>query len=257
MIEASLALGWRLVIYAGAGVAGGIANGVAGGGTFITFPTLLALGIPALQANVSTTVGGVPSFFAGLSHHRRSLTTHPRLVRSLVAPAVIGALTGCVLLLTGSAQTFRTIVPWLIGAATLLFASAPLISRHLPHLEADHPARRRAAQVAVFLAAIYGGYFGAGLGILLLAGLALTLPDEIHELQGLRATLSTVISASAALVFSIRGHLALAAVAMLLVGTLLGGWLGTRLITRLSPVIVRGLVIAFGVATTVRLAVGG
>ncbi|MFI5035535.1 MAG: sulfite exporter TauE/SafE family protein [Acidimicrobiales bacterium] len=256
MIEASLALGWRLVIYAASGVAGGIANGVAGGGTFITFPTLLALGVPALQANVSTTVGVVPSYLAGLSTYRRSAHVHRDLLRSLAAPAVLGALAGCALLLTGSPQTFRAVVPWLIGAATGLFAVAPLVTARLPHLGPDHPARRRVLRVAVFFAAIYGGYFGAGLGILLLAVMALTLPYEIHELQGLRATLSTLIGATAAIVFAIRGHLAVAAVGMLLMGALIGGWLGTRLITRLSPVLVRVLVVAIGVATTVRLAVG-
>ncbi len=256
MIVASLALGWRLVIYAGAGVAGGIANGVAGGGTFITFPTLLALGVPALQANVSTTVGVVPSYLAGLTTYRRSLGAHRGPLASLVAPAVLGTLSGCALLLTGSQQTFRAVVPWLIGAATVLFAAAPLVTRYLPHVDPDHPARRRVLRVAVFVAAIYGGYFGAGLGIMLLAVMAVTLPYDIHEIQGLRATLSTLIGGTAAVVFAIRGHLAVAAVAMLLVGSLVGGWLGTRLITRLSPWVVRCLVVAFGVATTVRLAVG-
>jgi uncharacterized membrane protein YfcA len=257
MIMASVPLGWRLVIFAAAGVAGGIANGVAGGGTFITFPTLLALGIPALQANVSTTVGVVPSFLAGLSTYRRSVTTQRHRLSTLIAPSLLGTVVGCTLLLTGSAQNFRAVVPWLIGAATLFFAAAPLIARHLPHMEPDHPARRRGLQVGVFFTAIYGGYFGAGLGIMLLAVMAVTLPEDIHELQGLRAIISTLICASAALIFAIRGHLAVSAVAMLLIGSLVGGWLGTRLITRLSPFVVRGLVVAVGVATTVRLAVGG
>ncbi|HVB70405.1 MAG TPA: sulfite exporter TauE/SafE family protein [Acidimicrobiales bacterium] len=257
MMIATLALGWRLTIFAAAGVAGGIANGVAGGGTFITFPTLLALGIPALQANVSTTVGVVPSYLAGLSTYRRTASVDRGRLRALVVPSLLGTLVGCALLLTGSAQTFRAVVPWLIGAATLLFAAAPVIARGLPHLEPDHPARRRALSVGVFFAAIYGGYFGAGLGIMLLAVMAVTLPEDIHQLQGLRATLSTLICAGAALVFVLRGHLAVSAVAMLLVGSLVGGWLGTKLITRLSPLAVRVLVVAVGLATTVRLAVGG
>jgi uncharacterized protein len=256
VMVASLALGWRLVIFAAAGVAGGIANGVAGGGTFITFPTLLALGIPALQANVSTTVGSLPSFVAGISTYRRSLATSRNQLRALVAPSVVGTLAGCALLLTGSAQTFRAVVPWLIGAATLLFAAAPGIARRLPHVDADHPARRRGLQVGVFLAAVYGGYFGAGLGIMLLAVMSVTLPDDVHALQGLRATISTMIGTTAALVFALRGHLAVSAVAMLLIGSLFGGWLGTSLVTRLSPFAVRGVVVAVGVATTLRLALG-
>jgi uncharacterized protein len=257
VMVASLALGWRLALFAASGVAGGIVNGVAGGGTFITFPTLLALGIPALQANVSTTVGVLPSYAAGLATYRGSPVDGRGLVRTLAAPAVVGALAGCALLLTGSPQTFRAVVPWLIGAATLLFAAAPWLTARLAHLDAEHAARRRTLRIAVLLTGVYGGYFGAGLGIMLLAIMALTLPYDVHELQGLRAVLSTIINAVAALVFIVRGHLALDAVAMLLAGTLLGGWLGTGLIMRLSPRLVRALVIAVGVATTVRLAVGG
>ncbi len=256
MIAASLALGWRLGIYLVSGVAGGVANGVAGGGTFITFPTLLATGIPALQANVSTTVGVVPSYLAGVSTYRRSMATHRDLLVSLIAPAVVGTLGGCALLLTGSSATFREVVPWLIGAATALFAAAPLLTRRLSHVDPDHPARRQVLRVAVLVCAAYGGYFGAGLGIMLLAAMALTLPYEIHELQGIRATLSTLICTVAAIVYAIHGHLAGSAVAMLLVGALIGGWLGTRLITRLSPFVVRCLVVAVGAATTVKLAIG-
>ncbi len=102
----------------------------------------------------------------------------------------------------------------------------------------------------------YGGYFGAGLGILLLAVIALALPLEIHELQGLRNALSLVINAVAAVIFLVHGHLATTDVAMILVGTLIGGWLGALLVLRLSPTLVRVLVVVIGVATTVKLAVG-
>ena len=257
MIVASLALGWRLAIYLAAGVAGGIANGVAGGGTFITFPTLLALGIPALQANVSTTVGVVPSYLAGLRVVPRVLHRAPRAAGVPGRPGARGhagrAARCC------SPGRPRPSARWCRGSSArppLLFAAAPLVTRRLAHVDPDHPARRRALRVAILLAAVYGGYFGAGLGIMLLAVMALTLPYEIHELQGLRSTLSTLICSVAALVYAIHGHLALAAVAMLLVGALVGGWLGTWLITRSSPVVVRCLVVAVGAATTVRLAVG-
>jgi uncharacterized membrane protein YfcA len=254
MIATSLALGWRLTIFAAAGVAAGISNGIAGGGTFITFPTLLALGIPAMQANVSTTVGVVPSFFGGFRLSQRTLAPHRELVRSLVLPCLGGTLTGCALLLTGSPATFRLVVPWLIGVATLVFAFAPQITRRLADLEHAHAIRRRTLFAGIFVTSAYGGYFGAGLGIMLLAVTAVTLPYEIHELQGLRNTFSMIITTVAALVFIIRGHLALDAVYMLLVGTLIGGWLGTLLIRRLSPRVVRVLVVTIGLVTTIRLA---
>jgi len=262
MVASALPLGWRLVIYGVAGVAAGISNGIAGGGTFLSFPTLLAMGIPTLQANVSSTVGVLPSSLGGIRVFRVELLAHKQLVRSLVPTCVLGSLAGAALLLLGSNQTFRDVVPWLIGCATLLFALAPRITKRLAKIEHDvdqgtEPVRRRALFVGIFIAAAYGGYFGAGLGIVLLAVMALTLPYEIYVLQGLRSALSMMINAIAAIVFIIRGHLAMDAVYMLLIGTLIGGWLGTLLIRRVSPKVVRALVITVGAATTIKLAIGG
>jgi uncharacterized membrane protein YfcA len=256
MLATSLPLGWRLIIFLAAGVAGGVVNGIAGGGTFLTFPTLLATGIPALQANVSTTVGVVPSYVGGIQGFRFQLGEHRSLIRSLVPTCVIGSGIGCALLLLGSPHTFRVVVPWLIGAATVLFALSPQITKRLAHIDHTHGARRWALFVGILVASIYGGYFGAGLGIVLLAVLAVALPFEIHELQGIRSVFSMIINIIAAIIFIIRGHLALDAVYMLLIGTLIGGWLGTRLIKRLSAKVVRALVIVTGVATTIYLALG-
>jgi hypothetical protein len=250
---------WRVVILIVAGIAGGIANGVAGGGTFITFPTLLALGIPSLQANVTSTVGILPSVLAGVGVFRKELRVHRATLRRLVPVSVVGSGIGTALLLTGSEQTFRSVVPWLIGAGTLLFALAPSITRLLARRRPEgidaqeHP---RALAIGILLASIYGGYFGAGLGIVLLAVLALSLPDDIFALQGLRIALALVANSVAALVFVIRGHLALIAVAILLVSTLIGGWMGAKMMRRLPPVAVRSIVIAIGAVTTVRLAMG-
>jgi hypothetical protein len=256
MLATSLPLAWRLTIFLGAGIASGISNGIAGGGTFLTFPTLLAMGIPALQANVSTSVGVVPSYVGGIRGFRVQLGEHRQLVRSLVPWCVVGSGVGCTLLLTGSPATFRSVVPWLIGTATLLFALSPVITKRLAHVDHASGARHWALFAGVFLASIYGGYFGAGLGIILLAVMAVSLPFEIHELQGIRSLLSMIINVFAAAVFIIRGHLALDAVYMLLIGALIGGWLGTLLIKRLSATVVRTLVIATGLFTTVYLAVG-
>ncbi len=256
MLALTLPLGWRLVIFFIAGVAGGIANGIAGGGTFLTFPTLLALGIPALQANVSTSVGVIPSYLGGIRGFRLELGEHRQLIHSLIPSCVLGSATGCALLLLGSPSTFRSVVPWLIGFATVLFALAPRITRALAHVDHTRGARRWALFAGVFLASTYGGYFGAGLGILLLAVMAIALPFEIHELQGIRSVLSMAINVIAATIFIVRGHLALDAVYMLLAGSLVGGWLGTLLIKRLSSAVVRALVVATGAFTTVYLALG-
>ena len=254
MLASSIPLVWRLVIYLCAGVGAGIANGIAGGGTFITFPTLLAMGATALEANVSTTVGVVPSYLGVIRGFRPQMTRYRTLVKSLLPSCLAGTALGCALLLLGSAEQFRLVVPWLIGAGTVLFALAPVITRSLAHVRHDHPGRRGALYLGIFVVSIYGGYFGAGMGILLLAVLAVSLPFEIGELQGLRSVLSLVINSFAAIIYVFRGHLIVDAVVMLLIGTLAGGWLGALLITRLSPGVVRTLIIVTGAATTIRLA---
>jgi uncharacterized membrane protein YfcA len=255
MLAVNLALGWRLAIYLVAGVAAGIANGVAGGGTFITFPTMLALSVPAVTANVSSTVGVLPSYLGGLRGFRAQLKTQHDLIRSLIPVCLAGTGIGCALLLLGSASQFRLIVPWLIGSATVLFALSPWITKRLANIEHDHPAKKWALQFGIFAVAVYGGYFGAGLGIMLLAIMALTLPDDIFTLQGLRSVLSTIINLVAAVIFLVRGHLETSAVIMIFIGAFLGGWLGTLLIKRLDPNVVRGLIVAMGVATTIKLAI--
>ncbi len=254
MSASILLLAWRLPIMLAVGVAAGVSNGVAGGGTFITFPAMLALGITPLAANVSTSVGVCPSYVGGMWRFRDQITPYRRLVLALVAPCGLGAALGCALLFAFPPSTFRLVVPWLIGGGTALFAAAPFITRRLSHIDHSHPARRWFLYVGVFLIAVYGGYFGAGLGILLLAVMAVALPLELAELQGLRSVLSTIINLFAATIFVIRGHLVLWAVVALLIGTLVGGWVGTWLISRLSPRTVRALIVAIGVFTTVHLA---
>jgi len=259
MVASALPLGWRLAIFCLAGIAAGISNGIAGGGTFLSFPTLLAMGIPTLTANVSSTVGVLPSSLGGIRGFRRELSAHKQLLKALTPTCFLGSIAGASLLLLGSTQTFKNVVPWLIGIATVLFALAPRITKRLAKIEHSSddgtaPVRRRALFIGIFLSSAYGGYFGAGLGIVLLAVMALTLPYEIYVLQGLRNALSMMSNAVAAVIFIVRGHLAMEAVYMLLIGTLIGGWLGTLMIRRVSPKVVRTLVIIVGAVTTTKLA---
>ncbi len=253
---AVLGSGWRFAIVVAAGVAAGVSNGVAGGGTFITFPTLLALGVPALTANITTTVGVVPGSLGALGVFGPQLRDHRDLLPRLVGPVVAGSLTGSLLLLAGSPDTFRALVPWLIGAATALFAVSPLITRRLAHVSHEHPARRAGLYVGTFAISVYGGYFGAGIGIMLLALLGLSLSLEVKRVQGLRNAIAVVVTAVAAVVFAIHGHLDGQGVVALWVGTLVGGWLGAQVVARLSPLSVRVVVVTVGVVTTVKLALG-
>ncbi len=198
---------------------------------------------------------GVQSYLGGMRGLRLQLVEHRQLIRCLVPSCVIGSAVSCPLLLLGSAHTFRSVVPWRIGAATVLFALAPRITKRLAHIDHTRGARRCAPYVGIFLSSIYGDYFGAGLGIVPLAVMAVSLPFEVHELQGIRNVFSMIINSIAALIFIVRGHLVLDAVYMLLIDTLIGGWLGTRLIKRLPPRWC-ALVVATGVATTIHLALG-
>jgi uncharacterized membrane protein YfcA len=231
----------------------GISNGVAGGGTFITFPTLLALGLPPITANVTSSVGVLPSYVGGIHGFRHEIVTHRRLLVSLIVPCIIGTAAGTVLLFAAPSSTFRAIVPWLIAGGTVLFGAAPLITRRLEHLDHTHPSRRWIMVVGVALVALYGGYFGAGLGILLLSVMAVALPLSILELQGIRSVISTLINFVAAVIFIVRGHLDWTAAGLLFVGSALGGLLGTMLIKRLSATTVRVLIVVIGAATAIRL----
>lgn len=253
MLLALLTPGARFGLTLGAGLLAGVFNAVAGGGTFVTFPTLLALGVPALQANLTSAVGVLPSYLGGIQKFPKARHERGELLATLIWPSLAGALLGCALLLVAPASTFRHVVPWLIGAGTLLFAASPLLSKRLAHVSHDHPARRWSLVGGVFLCAIYGGYFGAGLGILLMAVMALTLPDDLYTLTGLRVLLALGINLVAALVFVVHGQLNWAGVLALWLGTLAGGYLGSALLARLSPFWVRACVICVGAITTVKL----
>ncbi len=257
MFLSTLALWPKVGLLLLAGVGTGVANGIAGGGTFISFPTLLAVGIPPLQANVSTSVGVWPSYVGGIRAFRPHLAGQRRFIVSLLPWCVIGALSGTALLLAFPPTLFARVVPWLIAAGTTLFALSPLITRRLAHLDHTHPARRRVLHWGVLVVSVYGGYFGAGLGILLLAVMAIALPATLNELQGLRNVIATIINAVAGVVFIVRGHLALQAVALLLIGTYIGGFAGSWLILRLPPWVVRTIIVLIGGGTALKLLLSG
>jgi uncharacterized protein len=243
----------RVAILLVAGFFAGVANGIAGGGSFFSFPVLLALGYPALTANVSSSVGILPSYLPGVAGFRTELREKRSELVSLTPSCIVGSLVGTALLLTGSSAQFRSVVPWLIGVATVAFAVQPLVVRFASDAM-RHSAHRTVLQVGTFAIAVYGGYFGAGLGIMLLALFGLALPDDLGTLSGLRSALSIVINAIAAVVFLIRGHLAWEVVFCLWIGTFAGGVLGTGVVKRVAPSVLRAIIVVIGVVTTARLA---
>jgi hypothetical protein len=237
------------------GLGAGIFNGVAGGGSLISFPLLLALGYPALTANITNTVGIWPGYAGGAAGFRHEIGGQSERLVRLSPVAVIGGIAGAILLLTTSSAAFRSLVPWLVLGASLLFAVQPLLMRALggPHA----PPRTRPLLLAggTFVASVYGGYFGAGLGVMLLAILGLALPDSILRTSGLRTALSILVNGVAAAVFLIHGGLAWRAVGLLAIGSLFGGWIGARVALAIPAVALRVVVIAVGLATVVKLLV--
>jgi hypothetical protein len=236
------------------GIGAGIFNGVAGGGSLISFPLLLALGYPALTANITNTVGIWTGYLGGAAGFRTEIADQTtRLVR-LSPVAIVGGVAGAVLLLTTPSSLFTRLAPWLVLGASALFAAQPLLRRALAGSAHSPPRTRSALLVGGTLgASVYGGYFGAGMGVMLLAILGLALPDSITRTSGLRTMLSIVINGVAAAVFLIHGGLAWEAVGLLAAGSLVGGWIGARLALAIPATALRIVVILVGLGTTIKL----
>jgi hypothetical protein len=242
-----------LIVLAGFGA--GLFNGVAGGGTLISFPVLLALGYPALTANVTSTVGIWPGYLGSLAGFRREIAEQSQRLAVLAPITVAGALVGAILLLTTPSSAFTRIAPWLVLSASALFALGPLLSRVLAGGQTARP-HRLALWTGMFFAAVYGGYFGAAMGVIMLAVLGLTLPDTLVRSSGLRAVLSVVANGVAAIVFIVHAHLQWVPAGLLAGGALIGGYVGATVARRLPAMALRVIVIAIGLATGIRLLVG-
>jgi hypothetical protein len=247
-----------VVLLLAAGLGAGTVNGVAGGGTLVSFPALLATGMPALQANVTSTAGIWPGYLGGVAGFGSEVREQPRRRLGLLSGAAMaGAVIGSVLLLVTPAGAFKTLAPYLVLAACVLFAVQPLISRRvtapLGEVTDGHVG---IAAAGTFLGSVYGGYFGAGLGVMLLALLALTVPDDLVRTNGLRAVLSLVVNLVAAAVFLLAAHVAWADAGLLAGSSLIGGYFGARLARRLPPMVFRVLVVALGLVTSARLLAG-
>jgi uncharacterized membrane protein YfcA len=238
------------------GMAAGTVNTIVGSGSLITFPTLLALGYSPVVANVSNTLGLVPGSASGAFGYRRELTGQGARLRTLSIAAGAGGLTGGILLLQLPGTVFRDVVPVLILVACLLVIIQPRVSRHLATLG---PRSERGGPVlfaAVFLTGIYGGYFGAAQGVLLMALLAIFLNDDLQRLNGAKNVLALIVNGVAALLFLIFAHIAWGAVATLAVGSTIGGQIGARVGRRLPPQLLRLAIVVVGIGVSIKLFAG-
>ena len=247
----------QAVVVAVAGWCAGMINAVAGGGTLISFPTLVALGVPAVNANVTNTVALVPGYLGGAWGQRSDLVAYSSRLKSLAIVAAVGGLLGSILLVNTPEDVFRSLIPFLILAACALLGFQDRIktwfSRRRELTQAsrrDHPI---ALLAAVFAGAVYGGYFGAGLGIMLLAVLGLALDDPLPRINSLKTTLSLVINVLAALFFVFSGRVHWDIAVVMAVSSLLGGTMGGALAGRLNPRVLRAVVVSFGVIVSLRL----
>ncbi len=236
-----------------AGVAAGTINTVVGSGSLVTFPTLLAFGFPPVVANVSNTVGLVPGSASGVVGYRRELVgQRPRILR-LGFAALLGSITGAFLLLALPASTFARVVPFLILFASLLMALQPrlaaLVARHRPQA-AEHSL---GLALLVFLTAIYGGYFGAAQSVILIALLAVFVQDDLQRLNGLKNVLALVVNGVAALVFIAVAPVDWRVVALIAAGSIVGGQLGALVGRRMSPLVLRSVVVGVGLVVSATL----
>ena len=236
-----------------AGAVGGIVNALAGGATLITFPAMLAAGLPAIAANASNAVAISPGHLIAALADRRRLPAFDKRLCLLTLFALVGGALGGLVLLHISERDFTLPVPALIAFATALFALAPTIQRRA---EQRHEALGRSrtqyrALGSIGLASVYGGFFGAGLGVMLTAVLAITEPGDLRSVKALKNLLATAVSAAAVLVFIVKGIVVWPPTLVMLVGAAVGGYAGGHLIRILPATTVRRIVIVAGVAMTI------
>jgi uncharacterized membrane protein YfcA len=241
------------VVAAGAGA--GAVNAVIGSGSLITFPTLVAVGYPTVTANVSNNIGLVPGSVAGALGYREELEGQGRRARTLAAASASGGLTGAILLLALDSDVFDAIVPVLVLVACVLMALQPRLAARVAERRAARDDVRDvgAAPLAIaFAAGIYGGYFGAAQGVILLAMLSVFVPDDLQRSNALKNVLAGTVNAVAAVIFIVFADVAWEAVALVAVGAVIGGVVGSRVGRRIPPTALRAAVIVLGVFVAVR-----
>jgi len=232
---------------------GGALNAVAGGGSFIAFPTLLFTGVPPVPANATNTVALWTGLVFSGGAFRRHLNVRAKVLSALLAVSVLGGIAGAILLIRTPAHTFMRILPWLMLAATLLF----IFGRKLSPTNASLPARDATTKALIFaslvqlLVAIYGGYFGGGMGIVILAMLTAFGMADIHAMNALKTLLSSATNGVAVIVFIVSHAVYWPQALVMIVGAALGGYFGAHYSLRLPQNYVRWFVIAVGAGMTV------
>jgi uncharacterized membrane protein YfcA len=230
-----------------AGLTAGGVNALAGGGSLITFPTLIAVGLPAVSANVTNSLAVAPGYVASVYGSRSDLSGQRRRALELIPVAIVGGIVGCVLLLVTPSAAFEVIAPFLVLSATGVLAFQTKL-RGLVGQPADLSDRRRRATMLTLtgLGAIYGGYFGAALGVVLVAVLALVLDENLKRVNALKNVLSATVGLVTVVVYAIFGPVSWLGVVIVAPATMIGGFLGAKLARRLPAAILRTVIVVFG-----------
>lgn len=233
-----------------AAIAAGAVNAVAGGGTLISFPVMTALGMPPVAANVTNTVALCPGFIGGMYAQRRDLSGQGRRLWFLLPIAALGGTAGGILLLSSGDRVFRAVVPFLILAASGLLAAQDAVRSWMQNRAGisapGGPSELARAAAPVGIAAAYGGYFGAGLGVILLATLGLFLGDSLTRLNALKQALSFGSNLAAALLFVFSGKVVWSVALVMAAGALIGGSIGGHFASKVHPVALRRAVVVVG-----------
>jgi uncharacterized membrane protein YfcA len=235
-----------------AGVCAGTINTVVGSGTLITFPVLLALGYPPVVANASNSIGLVPGGITGAIGYRDELKGQGRRVLRLGISALIGGAIGAGLLLVLPPGVFKAVVPALIVVALVLVVAQPWLSRKLSEIE-RHEHGGASALAATFGTAVYGGYFGAAQGVLLVGLLGILMDERLQRLNALKNVLTAGVNLVAGLIFVFVAEVAWPVVLLIAVGSTAGGLLGAKIGRRLPPAVLRGVIVVVGLVAVVKL----
>jgi uncharacterized membrane protein YfcA len=238
-----------------AGIAAGLINSVAGGGSFITFPTLVLTGVPSVVANATSTVALFPGVFASAWAYRSDFE---RLEKVPLKPAIVvsigGGIAGALLLLFTAQKTFDAIIPWILLMATIALAIGPGVSRTL---NSRVRIGTRTLIVLQFFCAIYGGYFGGAVGIIMLAVWSMAGLRDVHAMNAGRTLLGGVMNAAAVICFVAAGKIWWLQAALLLFAAVIGGYAGALMAKRVNPALIRGIIIAVSAAVTIAFFVRG
>lgn len=247
--------GWEQLAVLGAGLGAGVLTSTVGVASLLSFPVLLAVGLPPVIANASNTVGLVPAGLSGSFGYRQELREHPRATVVVLVTCAIGAVGGAFLLLALPPGVFEAVVPWLVLVACLLVGAQPWISRWLRRTR-NEPARLRhdmspATVVLAVLTGVYGGYFGAGSGVMMAAVLGLGTDFPVRIVNALKTLAVLAANVVATIIFVVVADLEWLAIGLLAAGSVVGGYVGARIGRRMPPTVFRVLVVVAGAGTAV------